>query len=483
MEQLDWKPNTLSPIPLYKQIEDYIKEKIANGEWTIGTKLPSQRTLADAFKVNRSTIVTALDELAAQGLIEGKGRQGTRVINNTWGLLTSSAPLNWSSYVDTGMHYPNLPTIREINRAEFDPNIIRLGTGELSSELLPQEKTKHIMNILSRQYIPLGYEEPKGDILLREQLAKYLQTLGIQASPSTILVVSGGIQALQLISMGILQKGATILVEKPSYLYSLNIFQSAGMRLIGIPMDQDGIQPTLISKYKKQFHGSLLYTIPSFHNPTGTLMSHKRRKTLVETCNEIGLPIVEDGVYQDLWFVSPSSKPLKAYDRSGSVLYIGSMSKIISPGLRIGWIVGPEAVINRLADIKMQTDYGSSSLSQRVAAQWLLGGLYEEHLDYIRRQLQMRRDIALHALKTHFAHIATWNVPEGGFYIWLHINLKISMQELFYKALQEGILLNPGNLYDRHAEQHLRISYSYASLHDIEKGIEKLARIIQEIEQ
>ncbi|MGG2066018.1 PLP-dependent aminotransferase family protein [Bacillus sp. S14(2024)] len=483
MEWFEWKPDVSSSIPLYKQIEGYIKMKIVNGEWTIGTKLPSQRVFADAFRVNRSTIVTALDELAAQGLIEGNGRRGTRVISNTWDLLVSSSLPDWNSYVETGLHYPNLPTIQEINRAEFDSNMIRLGTGELSLELLPQEKTQRIMSTLSQQSIPLGYEEPKGDILLREQLAKYLKTLGIQTSSSSILVVSGGIQALQLISMGLLQKGATILVEKPSYLFSLNIFQSAGMRLIGVPMDQNGVQPTLVSKYKKQFHGSLLYTIPSFHNPTGILMNEARRQVLMETCNEIGLPIIEDGVYQDLWMDSMTSKPLKAYDRHGNVLYVGSMSKTISPGLRIGWIVGPEPVIGRLADIKMQTDYGSSSLSQQVAAHWFLSGLYEEHLGYIRKELQTRRDVALQALERHFAHIATWDIPKGGFYIWLHIIPAFSIQELFHKALKAGILLNPGNLYDRNSNQYLRISYSYASLYDIERGIEKLARIIQEIKQ
>lgn len=148
------------------------------------------------------------------------------------------------------------------------------------------------------------------------------------------------------------------------------------------------------------------------------------------------------------------------------------------------WTIGTKLPSQRtLADaFKVNRSTIVTALNE-LAAQWFLSGLYEEYLERIRRQLQMRRDIALHALNKHFAHIATWNVPEGGFYIWLHINLEFSMQELFYKALQAGILLNLGNLYDRHANQHLRISYSYASLHDIERGIKKLARIIQEIKQ
>ncbi|WP_026592275.1 aminotransferase-like domain-containing protein [Bacillus sp. UNC437CL72CviS29] len=481
MERFDWKPNGSSPVPLYKQIEEYIKEKIINGEWTVGTRLPSQRAFSHAFEVNRSTIVMALDELAAQGLIEGKGRRGTIVKNDAWSISTLKSHSNWNSYVETGIHYPNLPTIQEINQAEFYPHIIRLGTGELSPELLPEKKTKQIMKELSHGQIPLGYAEPRGDFKLREQIAKYLKKFDILTSPASILIVSGAIQALQLISMGLLCKGSSILLEKPSYLYSLNVFQSAGMRLFGIPMDEHGIQPSLISKYKRQFNGSILYTIPSFHNPTSLVMNEQRRQEVMKVCNEIGLPIIEDAVYQDLWFDSSPPNPLKANDTNGIVLHIGSMSKVISPGLRIGWIVGPEPVIKRLADIKMQMDYGSSSLSQRAAAEWFASGLYEKHIQQIRVELKKRRDFMLKMLEKYCRDIATWQIPTGGFYIWLQIEPNISIRELFEKALQEKILLNPGNVYDRNASQYLRLSYSYASMHEIEKGVKTVARLIKNL--
>ncbi|KEK24174.1 GntR family transcriptional regulator [Bacillus gaemokensis] len=481
MKYSNWKPDTSSSTPLYKQIEGYIKGKIVNGEWTVGTKLPSQRDLSHAFEVNRSTIVMAFDELTAKGLIEGKGRKGTIVRSNTWNKFTYVPPPDWNSYVETGSHYPNLPTIQEINQAEFYPNMIRLGTGELSSDLLPEKQTKQIIKKISHERITLGYEEPKGDFKLREQIAKYLKTYEISVSPASILIVSGAIQALQLISMGLLCKGSSILLEKPSYLYSLNIFQSAGMRLIGIPMDENGVNPLFIAKYKKQFNGSILYTIPSFHNPTNFIMNDKRRKEVMKVCNEVGLPIIEDAVYQDLWFDTPASKPLKAYDRNGSVLHIGSMSKVISPGLRIGWVVGPETVIQRLADIKMQMDYGSSSFSQRVASEWFSSGLYDEQIQYIRIELKKRRDFMLQMLRQYCTGVATWHVPSGGFYIWLQIQPKIHSRDLFQKALQENVLLNPGTLYDRNASQFLRLSYSYASLHEMEMGIKKIAKLIKSL--
>ncbi|MBA4536761.1 PLP-dependent aminotransferase family protein [Bacillus aquiflavi] len=483
MTNTGWKPNRLSHTPLHKQIEDYIKEKILNGEWPIGTRIPSQRALAKAFGVNRSTVVTAFEELAASGLIAGKTGGGTKVVNNTWNLLASSPTPDWNTYVSSGIYQPNRAMIQRINEAEFHPHIIRLGTGELSPQLLPAVQLEHIFQKASRKGIFLGYEEPKGNLLLREQLAKYLKGLNIHTSPSSILIVSGALQALQLVSIGLLKKGSTILLEKPSYLYSIHVFQSAGMKLYGIPMDKEGMEISLIQKYKKETNGALLYTIPSFHNPTGIMMTESRRKELISVCQEERLPVIEDDVYRDLWIDHPPPSPLKANDHNGNVLYVGSMSKSVSPGLRIGWIVGLEQVINRLADIKMQTDYGSSSLSQIVAAQWYSSGIYVEHLNKLRAELKIRRDTMLNALKNYFSEIATWNVPKGGFYIWLRLCQPFSFRRLFDQALKAGILLNPGHLYDQAgSECCIRISYSHASLKQIEFGMRKLAEIIKTLE-
>lgn len=481
MFKTDWKPNKSSPVPLHKQITDFIKEKISNGEWTIGYKLPPQRTLAKVLEVNRSTVVSAYDELIAEGLIEGKSGSGTRVVNNTWNLLATTPPPDWNSYVKVGTHKPNLPTIQEINQAEFIPNIIRLGTGELSPNLIPSTSMKKIFHQLSNSEISYGYEEPKGLLPLREQIANYLRTIGISASPSSILIVSGALQALQLISVGLLHRGSTVLTENPSYLHSLNVFQSAGMRLVGIPLDKEGIQANLIQQYKKQQKAALLYTIPSFHNPTGTLMTLERRKQLLETCQQVQLPLIEDDVYRELWFNENPPKPIKAFDKQGLVLYLGSLSKSLSPGLRIGWIVGPEPVVEHLADIKMQTDYGSSSLSQWVAVEWFSSGLYSKHIYELREQLRIRRDFTLDTLNRYFSDIAVWDKPSGGFYIWLRVLPSISMRKLFEMALAEGILLNPGNVYDTQAEQYLRISYSFASLPDIHDGLKRLSKIVKSI--
>ncbi|MEF2966327.1 PLP-dependent aminotransferase family protein [Paenibacillus sp. M1] len=478
MEKPTWQPNRRSGVPLHAQITEYIRDKIFGGEWPVGTRLPSQRELARSFGVNRSTVVAAMDELTAAGMIEGDRGGGTRVVNLTWGALAAAPPPDWSAYVNAGIHRPNLPAVQEINRSEFAPGILRLGTGELSPELLPHSGMSRLLARMAVSMPELGYGEPNGDLALREAVADRLRRIGIAASPASILIVSGALQALQLISVGLLPRGSSILLERPSYLYSVPVFQSAEMKLQGVPMDEEGLRSELVVPYAKQYGGALLYTIPTFHNPTGTVMSEERRARLLEACRNAGLPILEDDVYRDLWLDEPPPAPLKARDASGSVLYVGSLSKTLSPGLRIGWVTGPQPVIERLADIKMQSDYGSSAFSQWIAAEWLGSGMYDEHMNELRDALRIRRQAALKALDKHFRGLAEWSVPGGGFYIWLKLKQAAAPRRLFDAALKQGILINPGHLYDREAGDRIRLSYSYAPLAELEPGIARLAEIV-----
>lgn len=480
MLNIDWKPNKASSKPIYQQIVEYFKVKINNGDWPVDLVIPSQRKLADMFNVNRSTIVTALDELKAEGILEGNGKAGTRIVDNTLIAITKLQP-KWQSYIEEGIHMPNLNTIKQINKLDFDKNIIRLSSGEASPDLLPANTMSIILNEVSKDMTNLGYEEPKGMLNLREEVSKYLKKYGIDASPNSILIVSGALQAVQLITIGLMQPGATVFLEKPSYLYSLQMFKSMGMRRSGIPIDAEGIRADLISKDKRKNGLSILYTIPSFQNPTGVVMSENRRHQLIDVCQREKLPIIEDDVYRELWLDAPTPNPIKSLDKTGLVLYVGSVSKTLSPGLRIGWIVGPESVIERLSDIKMQTDYGSSSLSQLAVAKWFETGLYEENLDYLRKQLYKRRDVAINALEKYFKDIASFNIPIGGYFMWIEIKYPINMYKLFEEACKIGILMYPGHIYDTNLNQYLRISYSYASIPDLQKGIFELSKLVKKL--
>lgn len=464
--------------PKYQIIIDFIKEKISKGEWAIGSQIPSQRHLARMFGVNRSTVIIALEELMADGLIEGRAGKGTVVTNNTWTLMGDHLSTNWNGNVTQGIHKASVSTVQEINEAESDNRFIQLSKGELSPELFPLEEMQDIVQQVSKQLTPFGYEEPKGNIKLREAISNYLKERGFHVSPSSILVVSGALQALYLISIGLLKQKSTVFLEKPSYLYSLSVFQSAGMDMEGLPMDNKGVKVDSIFQTKETGR-NILYTIPSFHNPTGILMEESRREELMEYCIREQIPVIEDDVYRDLWMDNEPPKPLKAKDRHGNVLYIGSLSKTLSPGLRIGWIVGPESVIDRLADLKMQLDYGSSTLSQLTAEKWLSSCSYEHHLENVRKQLMIRRQTTLDALEKYLDSFATWNIPKGGFFIWVKIKPAFKVKKLFEKALSKGILINPGSIYSEQAGQFIRLSYGFASLDEMEKGIFQLSEIIK----
>ncbi|WP_448163805.1 efflux pump transcription regulator NorG [Bacillus cereus] len=466
-------------VPKYRQIIDYMKEKIENGEWPIGSKIPSQRQLAKLFHVNRSTVINALDELMADGLIQGQIGAGTIVTNNTWSLLATNPPPDWSEYVKAGI---SKLMVREINEAEANKTLIHLSKGELAPHLFPLETMQSIIKNVSEELDYFGYEEQKGFYPLREAISKYVKSFGIHASPGSILIVSGALQALQLISIGLLHRKSTVLLEQPSYLYSLHVFQSANINLSGISMDHHGILPNdLLKRIKYSQKNNILYSIPCFQNPTGILMSKERRKEILKICEKEQLPIIEDDIYRELWLDESPPAPLKSMDKHGHVLYIGSLSKTLSPGLRIGWIIGPEPVIDRLSDIKMQTDYGSSSLSQRVAAEWINEGFYEAHVANVRMHLKERRQIMIRALNKYCADIASWDIPSGGFFIWLKVVHNIPMKKLFSEALSKGILLNPGRIYEEESDQYIRLSYGYATPEQMTNGIKLLSELIRKL--
>lgn len=477
---MDWKPDRHGELSLQEQIIRYFKEGILRGEWTVGARLPSQRSLARLWQVNRSTVAQAMADLTALGLVEGQTGGGTRVVNECWSLL-AAPPTDWGQVAESGNHQPNLPVIQTINRMEADPDIIRLGTGELAPELLPGRDMTRLLQEGTKRPVALGYEEPKGNPALRRRIAERLQERGIHATADSVLVVSGALQGLHLIAAGLMRTGSTVLAESPSYLHSVQVFQSAGIRLEGVPMDEAGLRAGLLERYSKQYQAAMLYTNPTFHNPTGKVMSGNRRKEILQTCRELRLPIIEDDVYGELWLDEPPPPSLKSMDSHGDVLYLGSLSKSVSPGLRIGWVVGPRTAIDRLADIKMQIDYGASSLSQWAALQWLEGGWHERHLEQIRGQLRKRRAAAAAALDREFAGLARWSIPGGGFYIWLEFNRSLPMKPLFDAALREGILLNPGMVYGTEEKSCLRLSYSYAPLEELSRGIGILAGLVSRL--
>lgn len=477
--EINWQPDRNDARPAYIQISDYMIHKIQSGEWIEGALLPNQRELSKKMNVNRSTLVSALDELKAMALLETHGKGGTRVSKCPMPSQEAKAP-DWQSHISEGFHISNLDTIQIINRYEFTDGYIRLSSGEPSPDLFPKDLMTEVLGDVAAQMNNLGYEEPKGMPYLRQQVSDYLKTCGVIAPPENILIVSGALQAIQLASIGLIQPGSTVFLEKPSYLYSLNIFQSIGMRRCAVPMDENGLLPDSLIMQKPKHRQAILYTVPSFHNPTGRVMSEPRRIEVVEACSRAQIPIIEDDVYRELWIDEPPPLPLKTFDQNGNVLYVGSASKTLSTGLRIGWMVGPEAVVDRLGDLKMQSDYGSSSLAQLTVGKFFEKKYYGIQAARVRAALFKRRKVALEALAFYFSDLATWEIPSGGYYIWIQFRVPVKMRELFDLAYKQKILAYPGYLYDNEMNHCLRISYSYATEAEIEMGVKMLAQLVRQ---
>ncbi len=457
--------------------------KMRTGHWQTDDLLPAQRQLAEQYQVNRSTIVEVMECLKADGLIETRGRKGTFVLNQSWSLLASESERRWGMSLKNGQHRANQPIIQAINELEFDKRYTRLGTGELSPELFPKEMMSKLMSETGAQMKALAYEAPKGSLELRKAISKYLKTVGIEASPECILVVSGSLQALQLISIGLMSSDSTLFTEKPSYVKSLNTFQSMGVHLEGIEVRDNGLNlRTLLEKYSALKRAdAALYVIPSFHNPTGRVMNLAERKALLSFCHQYRLPVIEDDAYHELWFETPPPPSLKAMDETGNVLYLGTMSKTLSPGMRIGWLVGSEAVVRKLGDIKMQLDYGASSVSQQLATKWLETGAYQAYIETLRISLKRRRDLCLDVLEKEFKDLGQWEIPKGSFYIWFKLHQSVSANKLFKEALKEKLLLNPGEIYDYERNSALRISYAYASEGALQSALKTLSQVLKRL--
>jgi GntR family transcriptional regulator of abcA and norABC len=470
---MNWQPTRQGDRTLHQQIVTWITERIERGDWVAGTKLPTQRQLAMQFGVNRSTVQQALEELKAIGILETTVGSGVYVANISWHSLIKQRQPNWQTYIETSLHKPNYHTIQLINEYEQRDDIIRLGTGELAPSLLPTNEMEASLKELSLQPKALGYSSPQGNKRLREAICQYVQKRGIQAEAENVCIVSGALQALQLIAVGLLEQGSIVFQEKTSYLNSVHPFQSVGMQMMAIHRDEQLAQTLALKKRKRQ---AVFYAVPTLNNPTGTVWTLLEKKQLYNACKQSRIPIIEDDVYHELLF-NEESPSIKSLDDSGQVLYIGSVSKTLSPGLRIGWLIGPTTVIERLADIKMQTDYGSSAISQEIVLHWLQSGKYERHIKVLRQELQQRANFVENLLHEKLKDIASWEQPKGGFYIWLKFHAQIVDKAFFMKLLQLNILINPGYIYDAQDNQHIRLSYAYASREELQYGIEMMVQV------
>lgn len=473
---MEWKLDRSSLTPIYRQIIEYVKYRISNGEYPPGSLLPSERALAKELGVNRSTVVTAYEELRASGLVTSKKGSGTRV-----SLFGQEAGYNqlpdWDQYVIGGSLLPNVPLMRRIFKEARNEKVIDLATGELSPDLFPRAQVEERMRTANFTF-QSGYEHQQGNLQLRETIASQLKRdRNIDTASSSVLITSGAQQALYLIIQCLLKPGDTVVIEDPSYCYSLPLFKSMGIKTCLLTADKHGINPDDIVAFHQKNNIRMIFLNPTFQNPTGISLHPKRRKKLLEIAVEYGIPIIEDDPYTLTAFDTEAPPTLKSMDDYGVVLYISSLSKIVSSGLRIGWIVGPQPVISRLADVKQQIDFGQSIFSQWMANEVLTSPNFDEHIQELGLTLHRRRDMMIQALSKYLPNEVEFSVPKGGIHLWCKVKKHVSEGRLLEQAIDNGMIFMPGSALGS-TEGYVRFTFGRTDETYIEEAIVRFARAL-----
>ncbi|WP_040981005.1 PLP-dependent aminotransferase family protein [Oceanobacillus jeddahense] len=474
---MHFKLNRSIKTPLYKQIAAYIENGISTGEFSPDNPLPSERHLAKELQVNRSTVVAAYDELQSIGLVERRKGSGTHISTDIWGISDKRIP-NWGRYVEDGSFLPNLPLVQKIRTETQNDEMVNMASGELAADLFPSEQFHSIFK--EKPFTEqLGYDHPQGNIHLRETISNHLYAYkGITVDAESILITSGAQQALHLIVQCLLKPGDAVAIEDPSYAYSLPLFKSAGLRVFLLKSDEKGIKPVDIIELHKKHRIRMVFINPDFQNPTGMQMPLSRRKRILEISSEYGIPIIEDDPYSITAFNGNIAFSLKRMDMNGNVLYISSLSKIVASGLRIGWIVGPKKVIQRLADAKQQIDFGHSIFPQWVANEFIGSSQFDEHILKIRQQLEVRRKQLSKALIYFLGDKIDFLEPNGGIHLWCRLNEPVDEFQLLDESLNRGFAFVPGSIFGE-SKGFVRFTYGRSTPADIWEGISRFSKALQ----
>ncbi|HWJ78940.1 MAG TPA: PLP-dependent aminotransferase family protein [Niallia sp.] len=476
---MDWRPDRSAKKAIYKQLAEYMEQGIADGTFPPDKPLPSERYLAKELSVNRSTVVAAYDELEANGLIQRNRGSGTTISKDIWGIAKKRIP-SWNRYIEAGSFLPNLPVTQRIRKEAVEHQLINLASGELSEDLFPLKSLREITS--TRSFIgSLGYDHPQGSAILRSTLTKHVkQYRGIETTPSSILITSGAQQALHLVVQCLLKPGDAVAIENPSYNYSLPIFQSAGIKVYDLPVHQEGINPEeLLSLYKKH-RIRMIFLNPSYQNPTGYLMNAQQRKAILEISSEYGIPVVEDDPYSLTSFNGEKIPTLKSMDVHGNVLYISSLSKIVASGLRIGWIIGPTSVIERLADAKQQIDFGHSSFTQWIANDFMESENFQTHMKRLVKELEKRKNQIVESLNFYLKDEVEFTVPNGGIHLWVHIKKDHNESQLLEESMKRGVIYVPGSTMGS-KKGYVRFTFAREDEQSIDEGIKRFAEALHSL--
>ena len=481
-----------SPLPLYRQIHQFLREQIRSGALLPETRLPASRELAASLGVNRITVTNAYAELEAEGLVYGRQGSGTFVAPPLAALPESKGDRvstgDWPLWQQELLSRTWLPAQRELDRlidSVSHPDLISFVGGIGDSKLFPADDFRKVLQTVLRRdgTEALDYGDRAGYPPLRAKIAHVLTSQGIPTHPDHVLITSGSQQALALVAQLLLRPGDMVLVESPTYMGAVDLFRSLDVRLLGVPLDEQGMQVEQVEDALRSGRPRLIYTIPTFHNPTGTCMGGHRRRQLIALAERYNVPILEDDFVGDLRYEGRVQPALKALDPGGRVLYTSTFSKMLMPGLRVGFLAASGPVYERLLACKRVTDLATSNLTQRALEAYITVGRYQAHL---RRACQIylrRRDAMLDALSRYLPASARYLPPQGGLFVWLQLPAGLSANELYPVAAEEGVTFAPGSLFfpAERTQPYLRLNFAMHPPDVIKEGIRRLGRAVERL--
>jgi 2-aminoadipate transaminase len=378
--------------------------------------------------------------------------------------------------------------IRELLKLTQRPEVISFAGGLPAPEVFPVERFREAcQSVLQTQpSIALQYGPTEGYRPLRELIVAQMARYGIIATVDNVLITSGSQQALDLIAKLLINRGDRILTERPTYLGALQAFDLMGAEYVTVPIDDDGLQTSEMEQALRS-GPKFMYILPNFQNPGGVTLSRQRRDELVLLSDKYGIPIIEDDPYGQLRYEGEHIPPLVVLDRTnllrdngyllGNVIYLSTFSKVLAPGLRLGWIVAPPDVISRLVQIKQSSDLHTSSFVQMIAYEVARDGFLEEHVKLIRRVYGERREAMLQALQDYFPHEVSWTRPQGGLFLWVTLPDGIDTMKLLDTALRQDVAFVPGDPFYPGGDSgsHMRLNFSNARPEQIREGIRRLS--------
>ncbi len=481
-----------SPKPLYQQIIDEIKTLIDQGAIETNQALPSTRRLAKKLGVNRSTVITAYEELQALGYLQSRPGSYNRVQKRQKEVEYSPQRKSLISWEEASS-----PSAREVYKTylhyspegktpeKLDEKTINISELDLDHRLYPMDEFRRCVNqvLLERGSESLQYGNHKGYLPLRQLIAKRLRLHGISVSEQEILITNGAQQAIDLIIRMFNDAKRKVAIESPTYANVIPLLQFNGVEILEIPMEAGGMNLDYLENVLKKEKVSFVYTIPNFHNPTGITTTHQHRERLLDICMRHRIPLLEDGFEEDMKYFGKVPLPIKSIDEKNIVIYLGTFSKALFPGLRIGWITADKECIDRLTSIKRFSDISSSKLVQIVLHEFLRRRYYDLQLKRLHRIFRKRMQLALETMEESFPDSVSWTRPTGGYTIWIKIPATLNEDQVRELTSSNGVVVSPGHYYfpQKKTSEYFRVSIAKTNELEIKEGIRRLGNVLHRL--